>query len=384
MSRFRAPMLDGLLALLLLVVGLAGTAPAARNAGLPAVQWWHFLPVVVAALAVGARRWLPLPTLVVVTGAVCSFLLLGQLYGPILISLAFAVYTVAAHRPLRRSALATGAVAVLMVACGLIGTPLGADAVTPVVAWAAVPLAIGVTVRVTREQRIANRRDEIRRQADAERLRVAQEVHDVVGHGLAAITMQADIALHLLAKQPGNAAQAEAALTAISRTSRESLDELRVTLGAVRRGDDADDRSPAPGLARLAELVDRTRAVGVPVSVTVDGPITGLPVAVDLAAYRIVQEALTNVLRHAGTATAAVRVAVTNEAVTVEVTDTGRGGPVATDGHGLAGMRERVTALGGRLSAGPAPAGGFAVSATIPRPSSSAPLPTSFVEQQDA
>jgi hypothetical protein len=122
--------------------------------------------------------------------------------------------------------------------------------------------------------------------------------------------------------------------------------------------------------------VDRTRAVGVPVSVTVDGPVTGLPVAVDLAAYRIVQEALTNVLRHAGTATATVRVAVTEEAVAVEVTDTGRGGPVAPGGHGLAGMRERVTALGGELSAGPAPAGGFAVSATIPRPPASSRQPS--------
>ncbi|MEV6491412.1 sensor histidine kinase [Actinoplanes sp. NPDC051633] len=377
MGRTRRLLLDGLPALLLLAIGLGGTAPAARNAGLPTTQWWHYLPVVVAALAVAGRRRLPLPTLAVVTAAVCSFLLLGQLYGPILLSLAVALYTVAAHRPLRRSAVAAGVVAVLMVACGLIGTGLGPDVVTPVVAWAAVPLAIGVTVRVTREQRLANRRDEIRRQADAERLRVAQEVHDVVGHGLAAITMQADIALHVLAKRPGDAAQAEAALTAISRTSRESLDELRVTLGAVRRGAEADDRSPAPGLARLDALIDRTRSVGVPVSVAVEGPVTGLPAAVDLAAYRIVQEAMTNVLRHAGTATAAVRVAVTDAEVEVEVTDTGRGGEIATGGHGLAGMRERVTALGGKLSAGPSPAGGFTVHATIPRLSSS-------VERSDA
>jgi signal transduction histidine kinase len=365
MSRVRARLLDGLLALVLLAAGLGGTAPAARNAGLPDVRWWHFLPVVVAAVAVAARRWLPLPTLFVVTGAVGSFMLLGQLYGPILFSLAVALYTVAAHRPLRRSAVATGAVAVLMVTCGLIGTGYGPEVVTPVVAWAVVPLAIGVIVRVTREQRLANRRDEIRRHADAERLRVAQEVHDVVGHGLAAITMQADIALHLLAKQPGDARQAEAALTAISRTSKESLDELRVTLGAVRSGA-PEDRAPAPGLDRLGDLIDRTRAVGVPVSFAVDGQASDLPAAVHLAAYRVVQEALTNVLRHAGTATAAVRVVVTDEALSVEVTDTGRGGPIRSGGHGLAGMRERVTALGGELSAGPDPGGGFAVRATVP------------------
>jgi signal transduction histidine kinase len=262
-------------------------------------------------------------------------------------------------------------VAAVLVVAGLAGTGLRIDTVTPVVAWAAVPLAVGVTVRVSREQMLQSRRDEARRQADAERLRVAQEVHDVVGHGLAAISMQADIALHLLAKQPASPATkpAAAALEAISRTSRESLDELRATLGAVRRGDDVDDRSPAPGLARLADLVDRTRAVGVPVSVDVDGPVTGLPTAVDLAAYRIVQESLTNVLRHAGSATAAVRVAVADD-VTIEVSDTGRGGaapPSANGGgHGIAGMRERVTALGGSLTAGPRPDGGFAVTARLP------------------
>jgi len=232
------------------------------------------------------------------------------------------------------------------------------------VAWVAGPLAIGVTVRVGREQVVQNRRDEARRQADAERLRVAQEVHDVVGHGLAAIMMQADVALHVLPRQPE---QAEVALTAISRTSRESLDELRATLGAVRRGD-VDDRAPAPGLARLDALVDRTRAVGVPVSVDVTGPLASLPTAVDLAAYRIIQESLTNVLRHAGTATATVSIALTGDDLRVSVSDTGRGGSPgpARDGHGLAGMRERASALGGTLTAGPRPEGGFAVTATLP------------------
>jgi signal transduction histidine kinase len=303
----------------------------------------------------------------VVLTAVGAYLLLGHFYGPILFSLAVAIYTVAAHRPLSVSAYATGTAAFVLVACGLAGTGFGVDLVAPVVAWAVAPLAVGVTVRVSREQMLQARRDEARRQADAERLRVAQEVHDVVGHGLAAIAMQADIALHLLSRQPSAATPATAALEAISRTSRESLDELRATLGAVRRGDDVDDRSPAPGLARLPDLVDRTRAVGVPVSVDVDGPLTELPTAVDLAAYRIVQESLTNVLRHAGSATAAVRVAVAPDAVTVEVSDTGRAAPASDGGgHGIAGMRERVAALGGSLTAGPRPEGGFAVTATLP------------------
>ncbi|MEU7908947.1 sensor histidine kinase [Actinoplanes sp. NPDC049118] len=364
MKRVRRNLPDGLLALALAGVGLIGTAPAGRNQGIASVPAWAYVLVITAALAMAARRWAPIAALTVCAGAVSLYLLGGQPFGPILLSLVVAVYSVGAHRPLKQAAAAATCAFAAVLAGGLIGGGMSLDAVAPPLAWVAGPLAVGVTVRVGREQLVQNRRDEARRQADAERLRVAQEVHDVVGHGLAAINMQAEIALHLLAKQPH---QAEAALTAISRTSRESLDELRATLGAVRRGDDFDDRSPAPGLARLPELVDRTRSVGVPVTVDLAGPLESLPAAIDLAAYRIVQESLTNVLRHAGTASASVSVACTSEDVTVSVSDTGRGGPAAvTPGHGLAGMRERVTALGGSLAAGPRPGGGFAVTAKLP------------------
>jgi signal transduction histidine kinase len=358
---------------------------------------------------------------------------------------------------------AAGAVFVVLLACDFIGAGVGMDVVGPIGAWAAAPLAIGVVVRVSREQVLQTRRDDARRrdddarrQADEERLRVAQEVHDVVGHGLAAITMQAEIALHLMERErsrakeahPGRAGEpgssgaadpasglaakaepsreqeaqpsreqeaqpsreeeaqpsreeeaqpsreqeaqpsreqeaqpsyAEEALKAISRTSRESLEELRAALGAVRRGDDLDDRAPTAGLALLEALVDRTRAVGVPVAMDICGPIKGLPIVVDLTAYRIVQESLTNVLRHAGPASAAVDISVGDDEVTIEVTDDGHAAPSdgdgdgymspsngESDGHGLAGMRERVTALGGSLTAGPRPEGGFAVSATLP------------------
>lgn len=365
MNQVRRYLPDGLLALVLLALGLIGTAPAGRNQGIPSVPDWAYALVIIAALALALRRLLPVTVLAITTGAVCLYLLGDNPFGPIMLSLMIGVYSVAAHRPLRPAAIAAAGAAVLLVGSGLAGNGLGMDAIAPQVAWVAGPLAIGVTVRVGREQVLQNRRDEARRQADAERLRVAQEVHDVVGHGLAAIMMQADIALHVLAKQPE---QAEVALTAISRTSRESLDELRATLGAVRRGDDRDDRAPAPGLARLDALVERTRAVGVPVAVEVAGSLTSLPAAVDLAAYRIVQESLTNVLRHAGTATASVHLALTAHDLRVSITDTGRGGPLppAPDGHGLAGMRERVSALGGTLTAGPRPEGGFTVTANLP------------------
>ena len=215
------------------------------------------MPVVAAALAVAVRRFFPLPALAVVAAAVCAYMLLGQFYGPILFSLGVALYTVAAHRPLRVSAVAAGAVGVLMVISSMLGTGFGIDGVVPIMAWAVAPLAVGVTVRVTREQRLQNRRDEIRRQADAERLRVAQEVHDVVGHGLAAINMQAEIALHLLAKQrEARARRRPAALTADQPRTQPASPARRAAgharCGAPRRGSRRPHPRARPGPARRA------------------------------------------------------------------------------------------------------------------------------------
>ncbi|WBC14503.1 sensor histidine kinase [Micromonospora sp. WMMA1998] len=359
-------LLDGLLCAALLAIGLAGTAPAGLNQGVHADPV-AYPPVVVAALVLAVRRRWPLPTLAVVVVAATAYLMLGQPYGPILLSFFVAVYTVAAHRPVRTAAVAGAVALAALVGYVFVGVrPPGPVGLMPAAAWVVVPFAVGVTVRSSREATARARGDEARRLADAERLRVAREVHDVVGHGLAAIHLQAEVALHLLARKPE---QAEAALTAISRTSKEALDELRVTLTVVRREETADPRAPAPGLGQLPQLRDRLTGAGVPVTVEVTGTPRPLPVAVDLAAYRVVQEALTNVLRHAGPATAAVHVGYASDEVTVEVTDTGRGGttpPERSGGFGLAGMRERVTALGGTFSAGPAPPGGFRVHARLP------------------
>ncbi|WP_431942132.1 sensor histidine kinase [Micromonospora marina] len=358
--------LDGLLALALLVIGLAGTAPAGVNQGVDAGPGAYPL-VAAAALAVAVRRRRPALTLAVVTVATAAYLMLGYPYGPILLSFLVAVYTVAAHRPLRDAVVGgAGALAALLGHVFVGARPPGLVGLMPVAAWVVVPFAVGVTARLSREAAARSRTDEARRLADAERLRVAREVHDVVGHGLAAIHLQAEIALHLLARRPE---QAETALTAISRTSKEALDELRVTLTVVRREEAADERAPAPGLGRLPHLRERLAGAGVPVTVEVTGAPVALPVAVDLAAYRVVQEALTNVLRHAGPATAAVRVGYAPDELTVEVTDTGRGrdgAPEPSGGSGLAGMRERVTALGGTFSAGPGTPAGFRVHAALP------------------
>ncbi|SCF32446.1 Signal transduction histidine kinase [Micromonospora viridifaciens] len=361
---------DAMVAVALVVFGLLGTGPAGLNQGMGTGRATYPL-VVVAALALAVRRRWPLATLAVVTAATTAYLLLGYPYGPILISFFVAVYTVAAYRPVRIAALAGAGALVGLLAHVFVGArPTGLTGLMPVAAWVVVPFAIGATVgttaRLGRENAARKRIEEARRLADAERLRVAREVHDVVGHGLAAIHMQAEIALHLLKKKPE---QAEAALTAISRTSKEALDELRVTLTVVRRDEAAAERAPTPGLAQLPQLRDRLAGAGVPVDVEITGEPRPLPVAVDLTAYRVVQESLTNVLRHAGPATATVRIRYAPTEVTVEVTDTGRGPaaePGRAGGYGLAGMRERVTVLGGSFAAGPGSGGGFQVYATLP------------------
>ena len=363
---------DGLLAGVLLVFGLVATGFAAENqpsaARLDAVGRGL---IAIASLALAVRRRWPVGALAVITAATTVYLVHGYAYGPILIVFSIAVYTVAVGLSLRPAALVAGA--------ALVGLTLhvfvppdsdpGLGGLATAAAWVVVPFAAGVTVRLSREAAARARTDAARRIADDERLRIAQEVHDVVGHGLAAINMQAEMALHLLHRKP---AQAEAALTAISRTSKEGLDELRATLAAVRRG---GDRAPTPGLAQLPALRDRLSHAGLPVTLSVVGVPAGgeLPVAVDLAGYRIVQEALTNVLRHAGATTAQVRIEHRADAVEVEVTDSGLGGPPSPNGTGIAGMRERATALGGELQAGPRPDGGFRVHAVLPLPRETAP-----------
>jgi signal transduction histidine kinase len=320
--------------------------------------------VLAAAFSLVVRRIWPLATLAVATLATSAYLVLGFPYGPILLSFLVAVYTVARHLPLRRAALA-GAAALLVILLHLLtANEPGLIGLVPGSAWVVVPFAVGTMLRLTSENARRDRAELVRKQADDERLRVAQEVHDVVGHGLSAINMQAEVALHVAAKKPE---QAQAALAAISRTSREALDELRVTLNLVR--DDGEARAPLAGLARLDDLIKRMSETGARVRVDVSGEKRALPTAVDLAVYRVVQESLTNVLRHAGTASAVVKLGFEPEVVTVEVADTGTGQPARfEEGHGLAGMRERVTALGGSVTAGPVEGGGFRVSARLPLP----------------
>lgn len=211
------------------------------------------------------------------------------------------------------------------------------------------------------------RAEQSRRQASEERLRIVGELHDVLGHHLSLINMRAGVALHVSDKDP---AEARAALAAIKEASAEALREVRGVLKALASAQvgDSAPRSPSGGLADVDRLVAEARGAGLTVSVETTGPVRPLPAEVDRAAYRIVREALTNVRRHAGPdATVALAIGYDAEEVTVRVTDTGLGtSTVDGEGAGIPGMRERAAALGGRLTAGPGPAGGFEVAAVLP------------------
>lgn len=202
-----------------------------------------------------------------------------------------------------------------------------------------------------------------------ERLRIARDLHDVVAHHIALVNVQAGVAAHVMDKRPD---QAKEALAHVREASRSALNELRATVGLLRQsGDPEAPTEPAPGLDRLDELADTFRNAGLQVEVARADQGTKLPAAVDLAAYRVIQEALTNVRKHAGSeAKAEVSVVRVGPNIEVTVLDDGHpaddGAPAAGGGHGLLGMRERVTALRGTLTTGPRYGGGFRVHAILP------------------
>lgn len=360
----RSQVADALLAAVLAVIGVGGTLAVGRFTDVDRpVDGLALALVVSAALVLTVRgRWPLVSFSAVVLTSV--YLAIGYPYGPIMLSLLVAIYTVARHLPLSTSVPAA-LVALVMLLAHLFthDTALpGVLGVIPVSGWVVVPFAIGVMVRVQRESMVRTREESVRQRVYQERLRVAQEVHDVVGHGLAAIKMQADVALHVLARKPE---QAEVALTAISHTSATALEELRATLAVVRQEDDT--RSPAPGLDRLAELRGRISQAGVEVRLDATGEARPLPAAVDLAGYRIVQESLTNVLRHSEAKVATIGIDYQTDALVITIANPVSGPPAGNGaGLGIPGMRERVLALGGTFSAAPTADGRFEVRADIP------------------
>jgi signal transduction histidine kinase len=370
---------------------------------------------------------------------------------------AYVLYLVAATYETKRDAVRVLlAVYVTLVAVAIVlmsgqGGPFNGSPLIPVVLCVIIAWGSGYSVRQRRRYAVRLQDEAASKAVAQERLRIARELHDVVAHSMSVIAVQAGYGQYVIDSQPGDARDA---LGAIQATSREALDEMRRMLGALRQADDADARGdgtglvpagsgpglhagpaapaggagaplyPAPGLADLDRLVARTAGAGVRVDVTRFGRPRDLPASIDLSAYRIVQEALTNVVKHARTSSCRVLLGYRDDELTIEVTDNGAGmptpelagagvsrhgtagpngtasmsrtgtsphgvgvldgapalpddGPVPMAslpgaGHGIIGMRERVTLLGGEFSAGPLPGYGFRVSAHIPLPAASA------------
>jgi signal transduction histidine kinase len=307
----------------------------------------------------------------ITTAATLLYIGLGYPYGPVFVSPVIALGTsvTAGHR-------VAGWLSAAAAFGGYVAVGFLVDDNRPslahlagVAAWLVVVLVVAEAVR-GRSERAAEaeraREELARRRASEERLRMARELHDVLAHNISLINVQAGVALHLLDERPE---QARTALAAIKDASKEALGELRSVLGVLRRVDEAEPRDPAPGLARLETLVSRAEAAGLRVLTEVEGEPRALPAGLDLAAYRIVQEALTNVARHADASTANVRLAYGPGELTLVVDDDGDStGSVVTvgTGSGIAGMQERAVALGGELDAGPRPGGGFRVRARLP------------------
>lgn len=334
--------------------------------------------MVVATLALAGRRRHPLVVLAVVSVVLVVYTRRTYPGGPIYLALAVALFSLALHARRRRDALVPAAVAVAFLLAG--GTVGLGDvewtwhlAVFP--GWAAAALFLGDASR-SRRQYLAgleerarsleeSREEEARRRVAEERLRIARDLHDVVAHTIATINLRSGVAAHVVERRPE---EAVAALTAIRRASATALQELRATLDVLRSdGDDAAPRVPTPGLDRVEELAGTAAGAGIDVSVERVGVDAPLPAAIDVAAYRIVQESLTNVMRHAGATRATVVIRSTPGALDLEVVDDGRGASaVDGEGHGIAGMRERASLVGGRLEAGPNPGGGYRVRAHLP------------------
>jgi signal transduction histidine kinase len=319
---------------------------------------------VVAVLGLLLRVRRPELAVGVTAGAVTAYLLAGFADGPIYLSLVLVLYALASRKPLREWA-RWWLGAMLAVVVGWLVRELGSGetlwSVLVRLSWLlAVTAAAAATGSAVRSRQSA-RAAQAQRTATEEQLRMAQDLHDGVGHGLAVIAMQAGVALHVLDRDPD---KARASLEAIRDTSRESLEALRAQLTRLAPTGEVAPRAPRSGLADLPVLVDRMRAGGL--EVRVEGRAGAVPDEVDAAAYVVVQESLTNVLKHAGARTAMVRLTRTPTTLEVTVADDGRGSAGGTTGLGISGMRGRVEALGGTLEAGPGPRGGFLVRATLP------------------
>jgi signal transduction histidine kinase len=333
---------------------------------------WAVAILLVSAGALTARRRHPVATLAVVFVATFAYLGLGYAQGPVWLPLIVAYFSAVIR--------GKGIVAAGFAVAGFLLFPWldrllrdrsapSLGALVALAAWLLVLLGAAEFIRIRRERAAEALRvheEEARARAIEERLRIARELHDALGHHLSLISVQAGVALHVNEELPE---PVRGSLTAIKQSSGEALTELRSVLEILRQEGERAPRMPTSSLDRIDDLVTQAAAAGIEVRTETDGNVQTLPFGVDVAAFRIVQEALTNVARHAGQASATVRLGYGNDALTVEIDDDGNGISTASTpgtGKGVVGMRERAAALGGDLEAGPKPGGGFRVRARLP------------------
>lgn len=366
------PLVTDTLFAVVIGVLVAVTSEAARGGqtGVKPMDALAHLLVGAGAAGLALRRRWPGFALAVALAATFTFLDAGYPYGPVFLLSGVGLYSVAAWcgpRYTRVAALLSLLVHVVW-ALWFENDPEGpVTTLIGVTLWTAASIGLGLAVRLRREAIAHGFSDARSRAGYEERLRIAQEVHDVVGHSLAVISMNAGAALHVLGK-PGSvqAEPLERSLRAIRQASNGALDELRATLATFTGTLNSAPPAPSAGLSAVPALVAATDVDGLVVELSVDGPPVPLPAPVDLAGYRIVQEALANVVRHAHARHAEVKITYGPDAVAITVTDDGLGLSGSSSGTGLASMAERARSVGGTLDAGPAPAGGFEVRASLP------------------
>ncbi|MEU6097018.1 sensor histidine kinase [Streptomyces sp. NPDC047079] len=372
------PWRSTLLLTVLVVVGthLAALGRQSDRAHLDAFA--HVLLLVAAGALLGRQRY-PVPVVFVTAAAATVYLGAGYPYGPVFLTVAVGCFgaLVAGRRKAAWTAAGMFWGGHVLVSHWLYrwlpppGDPAASWGQELVIAtWVVAFVAVAELVRVRREQwarERAERAQAARRRADEERLRIARELHDVLAHSISVINVQAGTGLALLDSDPE---QARRALTTIKAASKEALGEVRQVLDTLRTPGDAP-RAPAPGLGRLSEMVEQAASAGL--AVTVEGAAPRLAPGTDLAAFRIVQEALTNVVRHSGSRQARVHIDTAAGALRLRIDDDGpaTGADAGGSGNGLAGMRERAAALGGTIEAGARADGGFRVLAVLPLRASS-------------
>ena len=387
--RTRAPLRVGLFVTIMLVLVVGGSIGEAhpirpghelfQGYPLPDPPWPAYLLVTFAAVITVWRYARPWSVLAGTVLAVCGYTAFGYVNGAAALAPLVVLYAIAVAKPLRQAILAGLLTLVPLTVLTALVNPFGTFGGTfPVIPpFIAVAVCAGVAVANRKGQLAAlraraelaerTREDEALRRVDAERLRIARELHDVVAHTMSTINVQAAA---LTYAHPDLPEPALTALASIKASSKRGLGELRAILSVLRQVDDTDDVAPVPGLDALDSLVTTMSNAGLPTRVVIEGDRRDLSAPIDLAAYRIVQESLTNALRHAAPATATVRLGYAPTHLDIDVTDTGPGpnaaGSTEGTGHGLRGMTERAAAVGGTLTAGAAPRGGFRVRAHLP------------------